>query len=52
MHDALPGTGIDEVYEEIKDTFDDADYTLSKTILACISELAKRVKGELRFDCI
>ena len=46
MHDALPGTGIDEVYEEIKDIFDDVENTLSKTILDCISELAKRVKSE------
>ena len=46
MHDALPGTGIDEVYDEIKDIFDDADDTLSKAILGSISELAKRVKGE------
>ena len=46
MHDALPGTGIDEVDEEIRDTFDDVENTLSKTILACVSELAKGVKDE------
>ncbi len=45
MHDALPGTGIDEVYDEIKDIFGDADDTLNKTIMDCISELARRVKG-------
>jgi alpha-mannosidase len=45
MHDALPGTGIDEVYDEIKDIFSDVDDTLNKTILDCISELARRVKG-------
>jgi alpha-mannosidase len=46
MHDALPGTGIDEVYEEIRDIFDDVENTLSKTILAYIGELAKGVKCE------
>ena len=46
MHDALPGTGIDEVYEEIRETFDDVDKTLGKMILACIRELAQGLKRE------
>ena len=46
MHDALPGTGIDEVYEEIRDIFDDVENTLNKTILNCINELAKGLKCE------
>jgi len=45
MHDALPGTGIDEVYEEIRNIFDDVENTLSKTILAYVSELGKSVIG-------
>jgi alpha-mannosidase len=46
MHDALPGTGIDEVYEEIRETFDDVDKTLGKMILDCIRELAQGLKRE------
>jgi alpha-mannosidase len=45
MHDALPGTGIDEVYEEIRNIFDDVENTLSKTILAYVNELGKSVMG-------
>jgi hypothetical protein len=33
MHDALQGTGIDEVYDEIKDIFDDADVTLRLQVI-------------------
>ncbi|NOJ29973.1 MAG: glycoside hydrolase [Nitrososphaeraceae archaeon] len=44
MHDVLPGTGIDEVYEEIKGIFDSTEDTIHKSIYNCLSYLADRVK--------
>jgi alpha-mannosidase len=46
MHDALPGTGIDEVYDEIREIFDSANDTILKSIRDCLSSLEGRVKAE------
>jgi len=46
MHDALPGTGIDEVYDEIKEMFASADDTILKSVRSCLTSLAERVKIE------
>jgi alpha-mannosidase len=46
MHDALPGTGIDEIYEEIKEIFDDLEDTIKKSIIACLNELTKIIKDK------
>lgn len=43
MHDALPGTGIDEVYREIQDTFNSIDDTIKKTLVMCLLEILKRI---------
>lgn len=39
MHDVLPGTGVDEVYKEIKEIFDNA----KKSIGSCIQEYLKKL---------
>ncbi len=45
MHDALPGTGIDEVYDEIRGIFKSAEDTILKSINSCLSCLASCVKN-------
>jgi alpha-mannosidase len=46
MHDAVPGTGIDEVYGEIKEIFNSANDTILKSVRDCLSSVARRVKTE------
>jgi alpha-mannosidase len=46
MHDAVPGTGIDEVYGEIKEIFGSANDTMLKSVRDCLSSVAGRVKIE------
>lgn len=36
MHDSLPGTGIDAVYDEMRSAFDKTDNTLKKTLKECL----------------
>ena len=44
MHDALPGTGIDEVYDEIKEVFDSMDQGIRKSLITSLSELSGKIK--------
>jgi alpha-mannosidase len=46
MHDVVPGTGIDEVYDEIKEIFDSANDTILKSIRDCLSSIQGKVKTE------
>ena len=46
MHDAVPGTGIDEVYDEIREIFHSAGDTILKSVHDCMSSIAGRVKGQ------
>lgn len=46
MHDAVPGTGIDEIYTEIKEIFSSADNTILKSIRDCMTALADRAKAK------
>ncbi|WP_145988006.1 glycosyl hydrolase-related protein [Candidatus Nitrosocosmicus franklandus] len=39
MHDSLPGTGIDQVYEEMRSAFDKIENTLKKTLSECLNEV-------------
>jgi alpha-mannosidase len=50
MHDALPGTGIDEVYDEIKEIFDSMEQGIRKSLIDSLSELSKRIKIEKEND--
>lgn len=43
MHDALPGTGIDEVYNEIKETFDKVEIGLKRSISDCLGNFVKTI---------
>ncbi|HET7148129.1 MAG TPA: glycoside hydrolase family 38 C-terminal domain-containing protein [Candidatus Nitrosopolaris sp.] len=43
MHDALPGTGIDEVYNEIKETFDKLETGLKRSISDCLGNFVKAI---------
>ena len=43
MHDALPGTGIDDVYGEIQDTFNSIDDTVKKTLHMCLLQISKHI---------
>lgn len=43
MHDALPGTGIDDVYGEIQDTFYTLDDTVKKTLHMCLLQILKHI---------
>ncbi|HYA85332.1 MAG TPA: glycoside hydrolase family 38 C-terminal domain-containing protein [Candidatus Bathyarchaeia archaeon] len=43
MHDALPGTGIDDVYGEIQDTFNTIDDTVKKTLHMCLLQISKHI---------
>lgn len=40
MHDSLPGTGIDQVYDEMRSAFDKIENTLKKTLYECLNEVA------------
>lgn len=40
MHDSLPGTGIDAVYDEMRSAFDKIDNTLKKTVKECLTAIA------------
>jgi alpha-mannosidase len=44
MHDALPGTGIDEVYEEIKEIFGSVHQALRKSLISSLGELSRKIK--------
>ena len=48
MHDAVPGTGIDEVYDEIREIFQSADNTILKSVKDCISSIARMVNVQPR----
>jgi alpha-mannosidase len=50
MHDALPGTGIDEVYDEIKEVFDSMDQGIRKSLITSLSELSGKIKIEEKVD--
>jgi alpha-mannosidase len=41
MHDSLPGTGIDAVYDEMRSAFDKIENTLKKSYFECINKLSK-----------
>ena len=43
MHDALPGTGIDEVYNEIKEIFDSMQQGMRKSLITSLSELSRKI---------
>jgi alpha-mannosidase len=49
MHDALPGTGIDEVYDEIKDIFEKTEVSLKRSIFDCLTNLTKVVNSKCDF---
>jgi glycosyl hydrolase family 38 len=42
----VPGTGIDEVYDEIREIFHSAGDTILKSVHDCMSSIAGRVKGQ------
>ena len=46
MHDALPGTGIDEVYDEIKEIFNTMQQGIRKSLDNCLLELSRKIKIE------
>jgi alpha-mannosidase len=46
MHDALSGTGIDEVYDEIKETFDSMQQGIKKSLIISLSELSRKIRIE------
>jgi alpha-mannosidase len=48
MHDALPGTGIDDVYGEIQDTFNSIDDTVKKTLHMCLLQISKHIVFDKR----
>lgn len=50
MHDALPGTGIDEVYDEIREIFDSMQQGISKSLIDSLNELSKRIRLETAND--
>ncbi|HEU4447946.1 MAG TPA: glycosyl hydrolase-related protein [Nitrososphaeraceae archaeon] len=50
MHDALPGTGIDEVYDEIKEMFGSMQQGIRKSLIGSLSELSRRIKIEKNND--
>jgi alpha-mannosidase len=41
MHDVLPGTGIDEIYNEIKETFDKVVISIKRSIYDCLGNFLK-----------
>ncbi len=41
MHDSLPGTGIDAVYDEMRSAFDKLENTLKKSLTECLTEIAR-----------
>lgn len=41
MHDSITGTGIDPVYEEMRDVFNKMDNTLRKCLIDCLKKIAK-----------
>lgn len=43
MHDVLPGTGIDEIYNEIKETFDKVMISLKRSISDCLGNFVKAI---------
>ena len=49
MHDALPGTGIDEVYDEIKEIFEKTEVSIKRSIFDCLTNLAKGVNSKCDF---
>lgn len=42
MHDVLPGTGVDEVYKEIKEIFDNAKKSIGSSIQEYIKKISHR----------
>ena len=50
MHDALPGTGIDEVYDEIKEMFGSMQQGIRKSLIDSLSDLSRRIKIEKNDD--
>ena len=40
MHDSIAGTGVDPVYEEMRDTFNKLDNTLRKSLFECLEKIA------------
>jgi len=49
MHDALPGTGIDEVYKEIKEIFKDTTVAINQSIVDCLQKLSKTINSNYDF---
>jgi alpha-mannosidase len=52
MHDALPGTGIDEVYGEIKEILDSIEDGIKKSLLNSLDELSKRIENKSGFPIV
>jgi alpha-mannosidase len=50
MHDALPGTGIDEVYDEIKEIFGSVHQGLRKSLITSLDELSRKIKVDENVD--
>ncbi len=46
MHDAVPGTGIDEVYKEIREIFQGASDTILKSVRDCMTSITSRVRKQ------
>lgn len=43
MHDVVPGTGIDEVYNEVREIFRSSGDTIMKSIHDCLASIATRL---------
>jgi alpha-mannosidase len=50
MHDALPGTGIDEVYDEIKEIFGSVHQGLRKSLISSLGELSRKIRVDGNVD--
>ena len=44
MHDILPGTGVDEVYKEIGEIFDNAKKSIGKSIQEYLKKLSLKTR--------
>src|SRR5215216_385429 len=50
MHDALSGTGIDEVYDEIKEMFNSMQQGIRKSLITSLSALSRKIEIEKKDD--
>jgi alpha-mannosidase len=50
MHDALSGTGIDEVYDEIKEMFNSMQQGIRKSLIISLSALSRKIEIEKKDD--